>query len=231
MLWKKITSVLIAAILTLLLAACGEKEVPVDPGVITYPGLTWNMTQEDVVKALDIDEKGILPNGKKSSPQQQVFCVENWEFLGEKGTALFEFYNFGTDRAEDYFGLRRVVVFYPESADIDSLEKELNAMLGEGKPVRDGKWLIWESEKMCAEYMEEALAEMKVWNPDRYEEKLKWGEATCVSHVTLHYNAEDGAYMNLAPYEGWDGTGITVSFYSNHLDLLQYAEFGMNLPE
>lgn len=231
MLRKRIALAMISLLLVLLLVSCGEKEVPADPGVISYPGLAWNMTREEVIRALDIDEKDILPNGKQNNSFQQAFCVDNWEFMGETGTILFEFCNFTTDRAEDYFGLRRVVVFYPESADASKLEKKMTSMLGEGEPIRDGKWIFWSGEKKYTDYMEVGFAELKEKYPDKYEEKLKIFEGNPATHATLHFNAEDGIYMNLAPYEGWDGTGITISFYSDHLDLLQCAEFGMKLPE
>lgn len=227
MMRKMIGLMLSAVMVGLLLASCGKQEVSVDPELICYPGLAWNMTQEEVIKALDIDEKDILPNGTESSPQQQVFCVEDWKYLGQKGTILFEFWN----ECEDYFGLRRVVVFYPESANADSLTKELTAMLGAGTPVSDGAWLRWDSEKMYSDYMEEGLAELKEKRPESYDMRLKSSEGVPASYVTLHFNAEDGTYPNLAPYEEWDGSGITVSFYSNHMPLLQYAEFGMDLSK
>lgn len=224
---KKIGLTLILAVLLLLLASCGKQEVSIDPALICYPGLEWNMTQEEVMDALGIDEKEILPNGTESTPQQQVFCVENWEFMGQKGTILFEFWN----AAEDYFGLRQVVIFYPERIDTDALEREMVEMLGEGRLISDGKWLRWDSEKQYADYMEEGLAELKEKKPDRYDQQVKFSEGICASYATLHYHASDGTYMNLAPCEDWDESGTTVTFYSNHVPLLQYAEFGLDISE
>lgn len=226
---RKISLIILAAMLILLLAACGENEnteIQLEPGVIHYPGLAWNLTQEEVIEALNIDEKDIKPNGVEASPQQQVFCVEDWEFLGQKGTILFEFWN----ETSDYFGLRRVVIFYPEGTDLDALEKEMTALLGEGIPISDGEWLRWDSEKQYSDFMELGLAEMKEQYPEAYENKLKLSEGVCASFVTLRYDAGGGWYPNMSPYEGWDGEGSTISFFANYMPLLQYAEFGMDLP-
>ena len=224
-------SVIMIVVTVMLLASCGKKEVKLDEGVIHYPGLAWNMTQEEVMKALDINARDIMPNGNTPGPMRQVFCVENWKFLGQKGTILFEFLNSDVDCSEEHFGLRRVVIFYPEHTDVAALEKEMAAMLGEGRPVSDGKWLRWDSEKMYADYMEKGMAELKERYPEQYDQQVKFSEGVCASFATFHYDASDGSFMNLAPYEGWDESGMVISFYSNHLPLLQCAEFGMKIPE
>lgn len=50
-----------------------------------------------------------------------------------------------------------VVLFYPKSADADALAEKLEVMLGEGKQIKEGEWLRWDSEKQCSDFFEAGM--------------------------------------------------------------------------
>lgn len=227
---KKIAfTMVVICILTLLLTACANTAEPVSKELICYPGLEWNMSREEVMEALDIDPAAATENGKPLPPDQQVFCVKDWSYLGRKATILFEFYNHGADRG-DWYGLRRVVLFYPASANADALTKKMEEMLGEGEAVHDGDWLRWDSEKQYSDFFEAGMADLKAYNADKYEETYQQSLGTTASYVTLHYEPYLASLLALSPSQDWDETGIFISFYANHIGLLQAAQFGLEMP-
>lgn len=80
-------------------------------------------------------------------------------------------------------------------------------------------------------FLRSGYAGLKASNPEKYEEKYQQSLGYTAAYVTLHYTPNTKSLRLLSPSEDWDETGIVISFYANHIGLLQCAQFGLEMPD
>lgn len=129
---KKATSVLcLLLLLSAFLFGCNadtpESTAPVTTDIITFQGIPWNITPEEL-------ESNYL-NGKKLTEEtpdrkhwdRQLYSAKNIRVYGEKATVIFEFQSY----TEGANGLYIIYVLFPEGTDAQAIREKLTADYGE----------------------------------------------------------------------------------------------------
>lgn len=180
--------ILLGICLALLLGGCaqsGERsdEWTDDQGRMVYPGTQWNMTPEEVIEALELEEGAYEYEitQEYSEAAGEVGCaavtVSETEVLGQHAAVVFIFLGY----QDEFLGLAEVQCIFQDDADMDSLEKSLIELYGE--PTEDDTlpedyredFLLWYSgvtvgdliadapnAPMIGEYLEEPACEVKL---------------------------------------------------------------------
>ena len=129
-----------AAILSLsALCAFGHMEADGPNLPLSPPGAGWNDSIETVIEKLGITEEQIILNEKSEpvnlhDPEEWELYVQEFPFLGQEATVGFNFIHY--DGAADGYGLNRVVVQFPEDADMAAVQAELIRKYGKGEAGR-----------------------------------------------------------------------------------------------
>ena len=113
-------SVIMIVVTVMLLASCGKKEVKLDEGVIHYPGLAWNMTQEEVMNLADIYadslEEAELLVSQGEGPSVEGY--ETWAVIGEDESYYYAWREAGDGwllvAVYDYTGIDNPNVLLPQ---------------------------------------------------------------------------------------------------------------------
>lgn len=211
--YRKNTVLIIFSFLIIFaLSACGTKaEIPstIEQPLLQFPGTEWNMTPEEVIAALSIQDTERVENAQTLGEMHISFGVKGREFLGEEAVILFEFYNsLGVyDESKSHYGLRQVCVFYPETTDSDALIQQLNEMIGDGVVPAGKDNMIWSSTAAYSDFLPNGNNSFSLDIP--------------AAHITLHQSFSHYSPQYLLPSDNYGENGIVLQFYANHHALLQ----------
>lgn len=104
--------------------------------LVCFPGLSWDMTREDVIAALNLAE------GDYTTTGINVLTIPNAAFFGISGAeATFYFEISYQVPNKQYMGLRWAAVTYPEDADMSVVKAELEALYGSPSEFYGSGWL------------------------------------------------------------------------------------------
>lgn len=193
-------SVLLAAFV---LSACEAQKI--EQPLLEFPGTSWNMTPEEVIAALSIQDTERFENARELGEKHIVFGVVGREFLGEEAILMFEFYA----TYDTHYGLRHVYVFFPESTDTAALTDRLTEMLGASTAASSNANLIWLSEAPISDF---APADSNHGNPNDIP----------AVHITLCPRFSDYSPQYAIPTVDFDENGPVIVFNANHLSMLQF---------
>jgi len=127
---RKITTVLLLALLLVSLGACG-KETQVPPA-LEFQGIPWNSTPEEVFEKLGLDLDSLERLDEEDSMSSEAFTilVPEWKVFGETSmSAQFRFVNFLPEDSS-HFGFTGVLIFYPEDCDKEAILASLEKQYG-----------------------------------------------------------------------------------------------------
>ena len=138
---KKWISAMAVMVCVILLSGCAAnpKLRKPDVALMEFPGVRWNASPEEVVKALGFTEDQILENAMEIPGEDQEkteydvwnLTVTDWEFMDSSvisGHFLFIRY------PGDHFGLTRVQLYLEEDADMNALRTRMTEVYDEGTP-------------------------------------------------------------------------------------------------
>lgn len=134
------TVALIVAMFLLLFAGCTHSAEPITPeSALAFPGTQWNMTPEQLIKALCL-KKGEyqvfeIPYGKSddASGPEGIYGIHvtDMEVFGKNGQVGFRFLDF---TGSGNYGLVYIVVEYPEDTDMKAVKDAMIKAYGEPSP-------------------------------------------------------------------------------------------------
>ena len=118
---RKIAVVLVLLfLLPMTMGSCGSK---MDP-LLNYPGLSWGMTVEESVEALELPEDMAVTDYGRAT---KLITLENTDCMGQIAEQVQLFFYCMDD---DTWCLGSVRVCYPENADMQAVEKEVRRCYG-----------------------------------------------------------------------------------------------------
>lgn len=157
---KRMT-VLLALVLSLLLAACGgpAEAVLERDGLLCYPGLRWGMTAEEALEVLGGPEYEVLQDDDLSGKDVYAHIYKYYD-IAISGTELYRpaqelrlFFRAYSREAAPM--LDSVMVVYGPDTDAEALRAAVEAELGPGVPVAYMPEYIWEGTAPDSLYMSE----------------------------------------------------------------------------
>lgn len=140
-------AVALAAVLCVTAAGCmlTEAEPEYDRSMLEYPGLSWGMSVDEVLDAMDLDREDIAyestditEEGVSQNHWEYIMLYQDLELLGQKASAVFFTFRDYSMTGENYV-LTAVDACYPdgtdgEMADIAALAEKLTELYGERSP-------------------------------------------------------------------------------------------------
>lgn len=149
---KKLTLFLCSmAALSALLFGCGKSTVEAEPDTLPFPGTQWGMTPEDVWEALKLTEGSYT----EEVPEENGYLTYREAYLEVFGANACVGFQFSDDNADGTYSLCRVVVTYPRDADMQAVQKAMEAVYGRPTDAMEGKSAEWSSAALCWDYMTE----------------------------------------------------------------------------
>lgn len=155
---KKVTSILcVLLLLSAFLFGCGQSKGDPQAEELCFPGLNWNMTPEQAIKALklskgDYTETIIKNNGDLDS---YTISVEHYEIFGTDAAIGFQFHDYD---GNGIYHLQRINMGFSANENMEAVEAEIMKVYGEGQPVYEtGR--DWESGTPCRQFLTEEQVE------------------------------------------------------------------------
>lgn len=206
---KRLISIIMVMLTLCLLAGCGAEAQP--PELITFPGVSWNVTPEEFLETMKMTEDDWTLEAEM--PDKVVYKAENIKVFGDKGTVYFDFRCFNT---EGYYGFYAAYVIYPESVDLNAVKARMVAEYGPYTVHRAaGEALCyWEGTDTMEKYLPKLGLNPREGGP-LPASRLYWCSdvpSLPLPYPFLMYNLSDS---NM------------VSFNGNVTQMLQWIEFGI----
>lgn len=122
-------------VLVVCLSSCDKGLTVNEKALLEYPGLEWNMTPEEVQKALNISDNQIKSDKTKEANQtaapyeMRTVIVQDISLFGTEVLNVI----FGYLRYENNdFGLCSIEIYYPEETDMQLVVDNMTGYYGEG---------------------------------------------------------------------------------------------------
>ena len=203
---KKATSILcLLLLLSTLLFGCGQEKADPQAQELCFPGLSWNMTPEQAIKALKLSKGDYTESETKADGENYgiyAFGVEHYGIFGTDARLVAEFHDYDGNGT---YHLTQVTLSFSPEEDMEAVEGELIKIFGEGQPVYQ-RGRDWKSQTPCKEFLTDAQVEYLSGNI-----MLDDIPNDPVSQINLHMDS----IVNYAYYEG-ERTNNAVYFYSEY---------------
>lgn len=221
------------------LAGCGEQapvfkyeDILTSNGIITFPGISWGMTPEEVKEALHLTEDNIVEDTSDVT-ENPIFTYTSYGFLTDTITidtmdcslaCFFSGYSFFDDDPEAAkLQLTEVTVRLPDEADMAAIETALTEVLGEPSSVNTSMALKTWDRGSRLDYVNEEWLELQrmlyrkstPWDAPELEEATVMQD-TPVTRLKLIDKSEHVIARSIFP--GQKG----IAFYSNMPEILTY---------
>ena len=123
---KKIASILcILLLLSAILFGCGQGGSDPQAEELCFPGLHWNMTPKQAIKALRLSKNDYIDHETKATSEKggtYAFGVEHYDFFGVDARIVAEFKDFNADGT---YHLQKVTVGFSPEEDMEAIEAAL----------------------------------------------------------------------------------------------------------
>lgn len=121
---KKTVGIVLLCTVVLLCVTMSGCRSKTDP-LLNYPGLSWGMTVEESIAALELPEDTAVMNYGKAT---KLITLENIDCMGQMAEQVqLSFYCMDDDACR----LSSAMVCYPENADMQAVEKQVRKHYGE----------------------------------------------------------------------------------------------------
>lgn len=131
--YRKWITGLLLLLLFIPLVSCAKEPKVNDAAMLTYPGLKWNNTPEEVKKNLNLKTDQILVDTQSEGSEHMdtwVLTATDVQLFGEE-VAQVQFH-FVKYTGYDHFGLDSVRVYYPDEVDMVAVRDAMIDTYGEG---------------------------------------------------------------------------------------------------
>ena len=203
---KKVTSVLcLLLLLSALLFGCGQEKADPQAQELCFPGLSWNMTPNQAIKALKLADGDYTESETKADGENYgiyAFGVEHYGIFGTDARLVAEFHDYDGNGT---YHLTQVALSFSPQENMEAVEGEMIKIFGEGQPVYQ-RGRDWKSQTPCKEFLTDAQVEYLSGNimlDDIPNDPL--------SQINLHMDS----IVHYAYYEG-ERTNNAVYFYSEY---------------
>ena len=147
---KKVIPFVLSVVLCILCLSGCTTNKNLDKTLLEFPGVKWNATPEEVIKALNLTEDQIrgdrteeAETDEEMSSDRYIMAVQNITvFNAEILNAQFVFLRYG----ENEFGLAGIDIYYPEDTDMQTVVDKMVACYGEGNSEPTAFYIIKDGE-------------------------------------------------------------------------------------
>ncbi len=176
-----------------------------DKRFMTFPGLEWGMTAEEVINALALEDGSYVTPSEPTNLliqdlRIQIFGVPN-------ASVNFSFLDPNNDGV---YSLDSVRVYFPQDTDMEPIKKELTNLYGDADDITEYR-TIWHSDAVNRDILPQSVIEYLEFLDDYHKSILTESVSTVTWSDSMHSNTIlDGAE-----------TTNSVIFSSNYLNCVQ----------
>lgn len=152
---KTLSLILVIMLLSAFLFGCGQGGSDPQAEELCYPGLHWNMTPKQAIRALKLSKGDYIEQETKATSEKggtYAFGVEHYDFFGVDARIVAEFKDFNADGT---YHLKEVTVSFSPGEDMEAIEASLTKHYGEPRPYYE-TGADWNSEALCKDFLTEA---------------------------------------------------------------------------
>lgn len=168
---KKISTLLaVIVVFVICLSSCAINTARISRELLEFPGIEWNMTPEEVQKALNISDNQIKSDKIKEA--NQVTAPHELRTVIVRDISLFgtEVLNviFGYLRYENNdFGLCSIEIYYPEETDMQLVVDNMTDYYGEGTGDSFVECIIQNGEVVRLHGSDSFNINGELWEPEK----------------------------------------------------------------